>query len=614
MQMKSGEIQIRFTVKDVPDNFAKDPNGVYQVTETIKKVKTLVPSTVVSYDKVNQVITLSLGKQEGKHTYQIQAIHPGPSHPIDGSVTTEEGKPVTVKVSVAKETVSWKTMPNVYLVEQTAENDATVHWQSNDGDATQYVVYEKNVKKKYIELGRVDKATDDQGNKKYEFTVHGVTVDASAKEAGTQHVYVIKAVNGKGLSAYSNELDGTITMYTPEWSPFTLETDPIKKDHNVTARIRLSNPHLVATSYTMKIGSDEKTATAAAVQEDADGKYLEFTFTGVAGGKNEIIATAYADGTEGRQEALEIEILEDYLLAPTVTATSTQLGELNIAWLPEATFTELPEGQTGGYIVKVNGNEEAVVSADITEYTMTADGGEKNIEIIPVLKSGDEIVTQGNAGTAKIKVYDLSMITIAATVKTATLTQENDILLGVAVTDGPAYIYPVTVSVNAKNGTEAGPFTATLNSADEVELSINPLLAGEPADSEKRTLTRGTWTLSGMASGAWGEGTVSVDFGENQQIEIGTKYTYKDGLKYEYVENYGEYELTGMKLLGRDETLTEKPATVTVPEKVSEKTVVVVGEEAFMDDEYLEAIDLPDTIVVIEARAFKNCTKLAKMD
>ena len=613
MQMKSGEIQIRFTVQDVPDNFAKDPNGAYQVTETIKKVKTPVATTLVSYDKVNHVVTLSLGKQEGKHTYQIQAVHPGPSHPIDGSVDKEEGKPVTVKVTVAKETISWKTMPNVYLVEQIAEKDVTIHWQSNDGDATQYIVYEKTAKKKFTELGRVDKAADDNGNKKYEFKVQNVSVDASAKEAGTSHVYVIKAVNGKGLSAYSNELDGTITLYTPEWSPFTLENDPIKKDHNVTIRIRLSKPYLVAAKYTVKAGNDEKTATAADVKEDADGKYLEFTFTNVPGGKNEFIATAFdASGAEGRQDTIELDIMADYLLAPTVTATSTKLGELKVTWEPEAAFAE---GTTGEYIVQLTGEDDMIMPADAREYTKSdLKGGKKTVTVIPVEKSTTPL-TRGNAGTAEVTVYDLSMIQVKATVKTVTPTQENDILVGISVTDGPDYIYPVNVTITATNGMEAGPFTATLNTADEVELSINPLLDEEPADSEKRTLTRGTWQLTGSASGAWGIETVSVDFGENQQIEIGTKYTYKDGLKYEAIDDYGEeYHLTGMKLLGRDETLTEKPATVIVPEKVDGKTVVVVGEEAFLNDKCLEAIDLPDSIVIIEARAFKDCSNLAKMD
>ena len=42
-------------------------------------------------------------------------------------------------------------------------------------------------------------------------------------------------------------------------------------------------------------------------------------------------------------------------------------------------------------------------------------------------------------------------------------------------------------------------------------------------------------------------------------------------------------------------------------------TVTEIGEEAFMDNISLTSIDLPDTIVIIHARAFKNCSNLREM-
>ena len=58
---------------------------------------------------------------------------------------------------------------------------------------------------------------------------------------------------------------------------------------------------------------------------------------------------------------------------------------------------------------------------------------------------------------------------------------------------------------------------------------------------------------------------------------------------------------------------TGSASNVTVPGTVNGMTVTEIGEEAFMDNKSLVSIDLPDTITVIRARAFKNCSKLSEM-
>ena len=56
-------------------------------------------------------------------------------------------------------------------------------------------------------------------------------------------------------------------------------------------------------------------------------------------------------------------------------------------------------------------------------------------------------------------------------------------------------------------------------------------------------------------------------------------------------------------------------ATLVIPENPREGyQVVEVGAEAFMDKATLESIDLPDSIEIIGARAFKNCTNLKSMN
>ena len=54
-------------------------------------------------------------------------------------------------------------------------------------------------------------------------------------------------------------------------------------------------------------------------------------------------------------------------------------------------------------------------------------------------------------------------------------------------------------------------------------------------------------------------------------------------------------------------------SSVTVPETHDGKTVTEIGPDAFLNNTTLTDIDLPDTIKIIGARAFKGCTNLSSM-
>ena len=58
---------------------------------------------------------------------------------------------------------------------------------------------------------------------------------------------------------------------------------------------------------------------------------------------------------------------------------------------------------------------------------------------------------------------------------------------------------------------------------------------------------------------------------------------------------------------------TGTAASLTIPTTVDGKEVKEIGEEAFMGNTTLTSICLPNTITVIRARAFKNCTNLSSM-
>ena len=54
-------------------------------------------------------------------------------------------------------------------------------------------------------------------------------------------------------------------------------------------------------------------------------------------------------------------------------------------------------------------------------------------------------------------------------------------------------------------------------------------------------------------------------------------------------------------------------SAVTIPAAVQGMTVTEIGEKAFMDNTSLESIELPNSITVIRAQAFKNCSNLRTM-
>lgn len=93
-------------------------------------------------------------------------------------------------------------------------------------------------------------------------------------------------------------------------------------------------------------------------------------------------------------------------------------------------------------------------------------------------------------------------------------------------------------------------------------------------------------------------------------------------------ENAADFESSGMYVLNNgtisfsyleDNTLKitdcelTGSGTVEIPEKISEKTVTVIGEAAFYECTALTDITLPDTITTIESGAFYGCTALEQI-
>ena len=138
----------------------------------------------------------------------------------------------------------------------------------------------------------------------------------------------------------------------------------------------------------------------------------------------------------------------------------------------------------------------------------------------------------------------------------------------------------------------------------------------------------GTWNL--MAGSAWnGYNTRTLSF---TLTEATLKYTFKVVASNEIGDTDSDIvkvTLSGITIDGVTyDPITENTCEVAsyagsasalvIPQEIEDNdgviyTVTQIGEEAFMDNKSLVSIDLPDTVKVIRARAFKNCSNLSEM-
>ena len=104
-----------------------------------------------------------------------------------------------------------------------------------------------------------------------------------------------------------------------------------------------------------------------------------------------------------------------------------------------------------------------------------------------------------------------------------------------------------------------------------------------------------------------------VTDGTGTVLESGYATLLNSGIIIDEVK-YKKLTDTTVEVVGYIGTASE----ITIPETIESMsvtyTVTKIGEEAFMNNTNLISIDLPDTITIIAARAFKGCTSLSNMN
>ena len=201
--------------------------------------------------------------------------------------------------------------------------------------------------------------------------------------------------------------------------------------------------------------------------------------------------------------------------------------------------------------------------------------------------------------------------------------------------DGYQYYVKVT---DSKGSTDSNVITLTVGGT--LVITSQPVNS-ETAVGGKAVFTVGAtgvktyqWQYKTATATKWTNKTSADGKTESISIKVDkTRYDYKyrcklvgtDGKTYYTDEvqivapassTFDSGDFTFLKT--GDKTCTVKKyngsaASVTVPETANSCTVVGIEAEAFMGNTTLKSIDLPDTITVIGARAFKGCTSLSEM-
>ena len=178
--------------------------------------------------------------------------------------------------------------------------------------------------------------------------------------------------------------------------------------------------------------------------------------------------------------------------------------------------------------------------------------------------------------------------------------------------------YTNVVNVDQKLAITTQPVNKTAFVGDEVTLSVAATGKGLTYQWQYKKTADTTWTNASGKTASWKLTVAVVHFGFDFQCvitdESGAKLTTNkvnitekdlvlDGVTYRRLAS------TTCAVVG----YSGSAASLVIPEKVRTLTVTEIGEEAFMGKSSLTSIDLPDTITVIRARAFKNCTNLSDM-
>ncbi len=503
----------------------------------------------------NKTATVTIGVNDANAANQYRCAIKG----LNG--TTIYTDPVTFTIASAPAAAVIVTPPASTTVEATAEtvsftviaeNVDTYQWQySTDGTTW-----------------KVSRAT---GNK-----TATVTIAVNDANAANQYRCAIKGLNGR-------------TIYTDPVT-FTIASAP-------AAAVIVTPPASTTVEAT------DETVSFTVVAENVDTYQWQYSTDGTTwkvsratGNKTATVTITVNDANAANQYRCAIKGLNGvtiYTDPVTFTIASAPAGAV-IVTPPASTTVEATDETVSFTVVAEN--------VDTYQWQYSTDGTTWKVSRATGNKTDTVTITVNETNAAnqyRCAIKGLDGVTIYT----------DPVTFSFATIPDPAVIVTPPESVTVEDTAETVSFTVVAENADTYQWQYS---------------TDGTTWRDSRASGhdtATVTIPVNADNAANQYrcaitgLDGVTIYTDPVTFTIEivrFVDNEVTYfilDATSVKV----EAYSGSATSLVIPQTINGFTVTIIGEGAFENNTNLESIDLPDTITVIEARAFKNCSSLQDM-
>ncbi len=325
------------------------------------------------------------------------------------------------------------------------------------------------------------------------------------------------------------------------------------------------------------------TATATVADTSADGA-VSGTITGVKLGTTAI--TLKVTDYTGAEFTDVVYVTVKPIAANTLTLNHESTHQMRTGKVEVFTLTPDP------------------LNADIVSCTWTKSSDAVTIEQIANEPLSVRVIAGATAGTARV----------SAQVNDGY--QTRSIFCDITVSEAIS----VNVSANHELNTVGNDIVWTASAASAIgEVSYQVSVKKDSVDFTAFTASGSTYTIQDAAAGTYEITVVATDTtGESDTatntVTVSESITFRTFASEEYsyviIENGAGAGKDGAAV----KLVSAAPATVTIPAYMHGTPVTRIDTEAFMNQTALQRVNMPNTVKVIGARAFKGCTSLNELE
>ena len=476
-------------------------------------------------------------------------------------------------------------------------------------------------------------------------TTNTLTVTANANN-GYQYRCIVKDSNG---SVTSNAATLTVSILT-----ITSQPQSVTAMKGAKASFTVNATGSGTLSYTWQYKT--ATGTTWATTDASKTKTLTVTANTNNGYQYRCIVKDANSSVTSAAATLTVKTVEITSQPQSVTAKKGTKATFTVGATGSGTLTYTWQYKTA------TGTTWATTGASTTNTLTVTANANHGYQYRCIVKSGTESVTSDPA-TLTVSILTITAqpesvtamkgtkaaFTVNATGRgTLSYTWQYKTATGTTwATTGASKTNTLTVTANTNNGYQYRCIVKDDNGTETSEpatLTVTSItITAQPQDVTARKGTQATFTVEAVGADTltytWqyktATGTTWATTGASTTNTLTVTANTNNGNQYRCIVKCGSESVTSdpatltvdTVLVSGDityEILTTTTCSVTsyagtatslvIPQTVEDLTVTEVGEEAFMDNKRLVSIDLPDTITVIHARAFKNCSSLSEMN